>query len=185
MLGLISSYGANVKTEKAPEGMHKAGRSGDWNIVNDGVMGGISRSRAVITDEKTLLFTGTVSLENNGGFASIRHDARFFGIGGGDGIRLRVKGDGKTYQLRVRTSDPFDGIAYKADFVAVKGEWKDLRFPWERFQAIYRGRIIDDAPKLDGGQIRQVGFLIAEKQAGPFELEVDSMGSFRQASTSR
>ena len=96
------------------------GRTGGWYAVNDDVMGGISQSRPELTIRKTLRFFGEVSLENNGGFASIRTDARPFGIGDGDGIRINVKGDGKVYQLRVQISNWYDGIA-------VPGAWHDRR----------------------------------------------------------
>jgi monofunctional biosynthetic peptidoglycan transglycosylase len=175
---LIRSFGSDMKSMGNTDPMEKAGSSAEWYVVNDGVVGGVSRSRVIITDRKTLRFSGVVSLENNGGFASIRHDAQVFDIGRGDGIRLRLKGDGKKYQLRVRTSNQFDGTAYKADFTTVKGAWQDLRIPWDQFQATYRGRIIRNAPALIGHRIRQIGFLIADHQEGPFELEVDGIGSF-------
>jgi NADH dehydrogenase [ubiquinone] 1 alpha subcomplex assembly factor 1 len=44
----------------------------DWQTVNDGVMGGDSQGKFKIIDKKTLEFFGTLSLENNGGFASVR-----------------------------------------------------------------------------------------------------------------
>ncbi len=148
-----------------------------WYVVNDGVMGGISRSRATLSDHGTLLFSGTVSLENNGGFASIRHDAQLFTLADGSGIRLLVKGDGKTYQLRVRTSDRFDGIAYKVNFTTDQGVWQEFRFPWEEFAATFRGREVEGAPELKGAHVQQVGFLIADKQSGAFELEIAFIGS--------
>ena len=178
MMTLVVSAGESAEDEEGMGMMDGAGGSGGWYVVNDGVMGGISQSGVLITDRKTMRFYGKVSLENNGGFASTRHDADAFGIGRGDGISMRVKGDGKTYQLRVRTSDQFDGIAYKADFTTVKDQWQDLRIPWSRFEATYHGRILSDAPALEGNQIRQVGFLIADKQEGSFELEVESLGWF-------
>ncbi len=151
---------------------------GGWFVVNDGVMGGISRSRVTLTNRNTLLFSGTVSLENNGGFASIRHTAQDFDFENGDGIWMCVKGDGKTYQLRVRTSDRFDGIAYKADFKTEKDIWQEFRIPWEAFSATFRGHKVKGAPELKGHQIQQVGFLIADKQDGDFELEIQFLGSF-------
>jgi monofunctional biosynthetic peptidoglycan transglycosylase len=177
LLTITISYGGTVESGLSDNMIERGGSRSGWYVVNDGVMGGISQSQATFTQQKTLLFSGLVSLENNGGFASIRHDTQGTCIGYGYGIRLRVKGDGKTYQLRVRTSDRFDGIAYKADFDTVKDQWQELRIPWEEFQATYRGRFISDAPDLKGDQIRQVGFLIAGRQEGPFELEVEFLGS--------
>ena len=176
LLTWILFYGGAVKAAKQASVMEQGSPDG-WYAINDGVMGGISQSRAVKTDRDTLLFAGTVSLENNGGFASIRHDADAFGIGPGDGISLRVKGDGKTYQLRVRTSDRFDGVAYKAEFGTQPDVWQDIHLPWKRFAATYRGREVNGAPALQGDRIRQVGFLIAGKQEGTFKLEIESLAS--------
>lgn len=155
-----------------------SGKWTDWMVVNDSVMGGISQSRPEITDRNTVVFSGNVSLENNGGFASIRHVAEPFGLDAGRGILVRVKGDGKKYQLRVRTSDRFDGMAYKVDFQTVKDGWREFRFPWSDFDATFRGRTIEDAPMLKPFNIRQVGFLIADKQEGSFHLEIAAIEAF-------
>ena len=152
--------------------------SGGWFVVNDDVMGGVSQSRAELSDRRTLQFSGNVSLENNGGFASIRHSAGAFKVGEGRGVRLHVKGDGKTYQLRVRTSNRWDGISYKADFTTVEGKWLDLEIPWDAFEPTFRGRYVPDAPSLKGEEIKQVGFLIADGQAGEFDLEVAAIEPF-------
>jgi monofunctional biosynthetic peptidoglycan transglycosylase len=150
----------------------------DWKVVNDGVMGGLSQGRAEMTDRDTLLFLGNVSLENNGGFASIRRRIDSFDLGQGEGILLRVKGDGKKYQFRVRTSDGFDGVAYKVDFNTTKDESQDIRLPWHDFTATYRGQYVKDAPLLEPLKIRQIGFLIADQQQGPFELEIAAIEAF-------
>jgi NADH dehydrogenase [ubiquinone] 1 alpha subcomplex assembly factor 1 len=144
----------------------------DWYVVNDGVMGGLSQSRAVALDDGALLFAGVVSFENNGGFASIRRSARFFALDGSRGIKLRIKGDGKSYQFRVRTSKRYDGVAYKHDFSTVNGEWRELELTWTDFTATFHGREVPNAPELKADAIDEIGFLIADKQEGPFELRV-------------
>src|SRR5215213_57978 len=58
----------------------------DWQTVNDGVMGGVSEGKFKITDKKTLEFFGTLSLENNGGFASVRTKAKKLGLAKGDAL---------------------------------------------------------------------------------------------------
>ncbi len=67
----------------------------DWQAVNDGVMGGVSDGRFRITDRQTLEFYGTLSLENNGGFASVRSRPRALGLQAGDTLVARVRGDGR------------------------------------------------------------------------------------------
>ena len=55
------------------------GAASGWQVVNDGVMGGVSEGTFEITDRNTLAFVGTLSLENNGGFASVRTKAKILG----------------------------------------------------------------------------------------------------------
>ena len=45
----------------------------DWKVVNDDVMGGISRASFDLNTEGDAEFKGTVSTANNGGFASVRY----------------------------------------------------------------------------------------------------------------
>ena len=61
-----------------------------WQAVNDGVMGGVSEGRFKITDEKTMEFFGTLSLANNGGFASVRLKAKKLDLEKGDTLVARV-----------------------------------------------------------------------------------------------
>jgi NADH dehydrogenase [ubiquinone] 1 alpha subcomplex assembly factor 1 len=85
--------------------------NGQWEKVNDVVMGGRSISRVTI-DGGTAVFQGEVSLESYGGFASVRSLPRDFGLEGYDGLIVRIGGDGKRYRFRLRTDDEYDGIAY-------------------------------------------------------------------------
>jgi monofunctional biosynthetic peptidoglycan transglycosylase len=151
----------------------------DWTIVNDGVMGGRSESNLQFLPDSTGLFSGEVSLANNGGFASTRTLPRDFGLGGYDGIQIRVKGDGRCYQFRIRTDARFDGVAYKQEFETRADEWLVIDLPFERFTASFRGRPVAAAGPVDPTAIRQIGFLIADKKAGPFELKVDYIRAYR------
>jgi len=136
-----------------------------WRIVNDGVMGGLSDSQVEWNEEKgTLSFSGNVSLENYGGFASTRTVPQDFPIQNFKTIKLRVKGDGKKYKFRMRNSNRFDGIAYSKTFETTKGEWKEINLPISDFEATFRGRVYSDYPKLNPEDLQQVGFLIADKQ---------------------
>ncbi len=149
-----------------------ASEANGWMIVNDGVMGGISRSRLEIRDGRAR-FYGTVSLENNGGFASTRVRLGRSDLSGYSGFLLRVKGDGKRYKLRLRTNSTFDGVAYSADFQTRPGEWQTVRIPAETLRPTFRGRLVTRAPRLKMAGVRQLGFLISDGQAGPFALEID------------
>ncbi|MEM5532074.1 CIA30 family protein [Pseudoalteromonas arctica] len=141
-----------------------------WYVVNDSVMGGVSNSQVTQTQEN-LLFTGNVSLDNNGGFASIRTELNTQSQNT-KAITLRVKGDGQTYQLRLRTTNYLDGAAYTHSFKTVKNEWVDINFAPSDFTLTYRGRVLEQQPIIDFDDIKQLGFMIAGKQEGRFKLEV-------------
>ena len=155
----------------------KSGEKENWGIVNDGVMGGVSQSEITITDESNAVFRGNLSLENNGGFASVRTNPGDYQLAGYAAITARVRGDGRTYQLRLRTDDRFDGISYQSEFQTAAGEWITVKLPFSEFLATFRGRRVPDAPVLAPGRIRQIGFLIADRKEGPFELEIDWIGA--------
>ena len=154
--------------------------SGEWLVVNDGVMGGLSSSGIRGTGEGTGLFSGELSLENNGGFASVRCLVGLTDLSDFDGLVVRVRGDGRSYQLRLRGSDRFDGVAYRAFFDTIDGEWVMARIPFEDFLPTFRGRTLTDAPTLDVSQIAQVAFLVADKQPGSFALEIDFVRPFNR-----
>ena len=144
----------------------------NWQIINDGVMGGKSSSSLIIEADRGV-FSGNVSLENNGGFASTRASLESINLPGTSKIIIRVKGDGKTYQFRVRTNNRFDGIAYRVLFNTEKDKWAEHEFTAEDFLAVFRGMKVTSAPKLKFEDIQQIGFLISEKQEGIFTLKVD------------
>lgn len=143
-----------------------------WRAVNDGVMGGLSQSQLLVNDAGTAVFTGVVSLENNGGFASVRTSLGEVDLSEYDGLAVRVLGDGKRYRLRLRNVDRFDGIAYQATFGTAGDVWQVVELPFASFLPTYRGRMPRDAPPLDISKVRQIGFMIADKQEGGFRLEI-------------
>ena len=142
-----------------------------WSAVDDRVMGGVSRSRLRHDPLGHAVFEGTVSLQNNGGFASVR--SAVLPRPPAAGIRrylLDVLDDGKRYKLTLRMDDAFDGIAYQAVFAPPAGLWTTVELPLQAFAASFRGRGVPEAPPLDPGRVRQVGLMIAESQEGEFAL---------------
>ncbi|MCM2313081.1 MAG: CIA30 family protein [Steroidobacteraceae bacterium] len=144
-----------------------------WRAVDDVVMGGVSRSGLEQAGPGIARFAGSVSLENSGGFASVRTPPRDWDAAGAQAFVLRVRGDGKTYKFTLRTSDGLDGIQYQQRFTTIAGEWADVRLPVSEFVATFRGRKVPFAPALDAARVRVLGLMISDKQAGPFELLVD------------
>jgi hypothetical protein len=144
-----------------------------WRPVDDVVMGGVSSSAFEQAETGVARFRGNVSLENYGGFASVRTVPRDWDTAGATAFVLRVRGDGKTYKFTIRTGDGFDGIQYQQRFTATAGTWSDVRLPVRDFVATFRGRKVPFAPSLDPAQVRALGLMISDKQAGFFQLEVD------------
>jgi peptide-methionine (R)-S-oxide reductase len=160
------------------QGQNEAAR---WVRVNDGVMGGLSQSEMSFTPQGTALFEGDLSLENYGGFASVRTIPGDFGLGGHAGLALRVKGDGRRFKLRLRTDNRLDGPAYESEFETKIDGWVTVEAPFRDFVPTFRGRRLRNAPTLDGAAVRQIGFMLADKQAGPFRLEIDWVKAYKSA----
>ncbi len=151
-----------------------------WQIVNDGVMGGSSTSRSEILNagsaEGLMRFSGNLSLENNGGFASVRSRASGpLGLDAGETIVLRVKGDGRRYTLNLYTPDRRTAFSYQMQFDTEADEWTEVKLPVDKFVAHSFGRPIPTM-KLEPSQVQSIGILLGDKKSGPFEILVDWIG---------
>ena len=138
----------------------------DCWIVNDGVMGGVSQS-SLRQDVNGIFFEGQASLENNGGFASMRSSAKFSQET--QLIELLAKGDGKRYKLVLRT-ELAPRVTYVADFIA-EPTWKTYRFNLSQFKSTFRGRDIN-APTLSFSDVIEFGILISNSQEGSFVIQL-------------
>lgn len=145
----------------------------EWQIVNDTVMGGRSVSRFELTPTHTAVFQGEVSLENSGGFASVRSPRPEAKLTGCRGFVIRIRGDGKRYKFAARQDTSSQAPVYQCTFSTRAGEWQEHRFQLGQFVPSFRGRTLTDQPPLDPGRLVSVGFLISDEQAGSFRLEID------------
>jgi|AntRauTorcE11898_2_1112593.scaffolds.fasta_scaffold15932_2 hypothetical protein len=147
-----------------------------WIITNDGVMGGKSTSHFQINKDGNGVFLGTVSLKNNGGFASVKNHEPL-NLSGFHWIRLTVLGDGNRYSFRLQTGS--EGSAnpwsYEQRFETTAGEWIDIDLSLDEFSPTYRGRTPDGVPTLDPSAIKRYGFLISDGQEGDFRLEISKI----------
>ena len=149
-----------------------------WNIVNDTVMGGRSSSRWS-DKSSTLSFEGFLSLENNGGFASVRHDLKNINLSSTDGIFIKVKGDGRKYQFRIR-SQASRWANYSQEFKTKKDTVQTFYLPYKGFKPSWRGRSVRNVPTLTGKDVRGIGFLLGDKIQGKFKLEVLNISASTQ-----
>lgn len=168
-LPALAGEGHSV-TEFTPEESEKM----DWRIVDDGVMGGLSQGKHEISKDGILRFFGTLSLANNGGFSSLRTEAVKLDLSGAEGVVLRVKGDGRTYQVRLTTDAEYQGreMSFQAGFPTEKDQWTEVKVPFGRFVGTWRGMELPDKT-LDPAKVRRLGLQLADKKEGPFELRVD------------
>ena len=155
----------------------KAGHQ--MNVVNDGVMGGLSQGTIEMTQNDSLLFKGNISLQNNGGFSSFRIAGKLWDLSAWKGVEILVKGDGRTYGLRATTDETFlrSSVSFTADFKTVKDEWVKLQIPFSKMKASWRGRKLDR--NFDPAQIKGLGIILADKTAGKFALEIKSISAWK------
>ena len=144
----------------------------DWKIVNDAVMGGRSGSKFNLNEEGHGVFKGTVSLENNGGFASLRHRFTRKNIQGYEKVRIYLKGDGKRYQFRAKTNKE-DQQAYISYFQTT-GEWQTIEIMLSALEPTFRGRKLN-MPNFPADELQEVGFMIGNKVNENFELVIDKI----------
>ena len=134
-------------------------------------MGGRSDGRFRINQQQ-MQFYGTLSLENNGGFASVRSRGTNLGLKKGDSIVARVRGDGRQYSMNLYVPRGFGRYSFRQSFKTNKGQWSEVTLPIDTFVATYRGRVFSKE-KLNPAQVNGLGILLGDKQAGPFMLEIE------------
>lgn len=144
-----------------------------WVAVNDGVMGGRSQGGPALV-EGQLQFRGELSLANNGGFSSVRTVGQVFDFSGATAVVLRVRGDGRPYQLRLSGAERYRGIAvsYGGEFGTKAGQWVEVRVPLASLEPTVRGMRLE-GPPIALADVREIGLLIADKREGAFALDVD------------
>ncbi|MFT6898577.1 MAG: NADH dehydrogenase [ubiquinone] 1 alpha subcomplex assembly factor 1 [Paraglaciecola sp.] len=154
--------------------LFKVQGSDTWQSVNDVVMGGVSNSQLTHVD-KLAVFSGHVSLENNGGFASVNRRVSVSSVSPGSILRIRVMGDGKRYQLRLKQNTLANSPSYGAGFSTQANIWQQFEFRLNDFKASLRGKRLTEAAPLSWSEIIQLGFLISDRQPGDFCLLIDSI----------
>lgn len=141
-----------------------------WEIENDAVMGGKSYSELTRSEEGNAVFSGSISLENNGGFASMQYHFAPKEISGYKKAVIRLKGDGKEYQFRIK-ADLDEKASYVFSF-KTSGDWQTLEIPLNQMEPIFRGKKLDK-PNFKSDKLEEIRFMIANGKAEDFRLEID------------
>ena len=144
-----------------------------WQTVNDGVMGGVSEGKFKITDTKTMEFFGTLSLANNGGFASVRTKVKKLSLEKDDTLVAKIRGDGRQYMLNLYPNKQRMAYSYRATVQTKKDEWIEVKVPLAKFEATSFGRIVKNAGLVKPEEINSLGFMLGDKKAGPFKMEIE------------
>ena len=144
-----------------------------WQTVNDGVMGGVSEGKFKITDAKTMEFFGTLSLANNGGFASVRTKVKKLSLEKDDTLVAKIRGDGRQYMLNLYPNKQRMAYSYRATVQTKKDEWIEVKVPLDKFEATSFGRIVKNAGLVKPEEINSLGFMLGDKKAGPFKIEIE------------
>jgi len=150
-------------------------KKSDWRIIDDVVMGGRSDGSFSINSDGHGVFEGKVSLENNGGFSSVRYQPDKTIIDGASQVKFRLRGDTKTYQFRFKRKRS-DYHSYVASF-QTSGEWEEITIPLNQFKPAFRGRDLN-MENFPGDQVEEIAFLIGNKKAESFKLEIDYIKLF-------
>ncbi|WP_396143897.1 CIA30 family protein [Flavobacterium sp.] len=150
----------------------KGSNLSNWKVVDDGVMGGVSSSDFFLDSNGNGIFKGTVSTENNGGFCSVRHFFNPIKLTDKSVFKIRLKGDGKKYQFRVKKSES-DYYSYICEF-QTSTEWETIEIPVTKLYASFRGRTLQ-LPNYDGQSLEEIAFLIGNKTNENFELLIDKI----------
>ena len=142
----------------------------NWFIVDDGVMGGLSDGQFQINEKGHGRFYGDVSLENNGGFTMLQYYFERIEVKQYDFIVVKLKGDGKKYQFRVKVNRE-DQQSYVINFETT-GEWQEVKIPLKDLAPTFRGRVLE-MPYFPNASLEMIAFLIGNKRAESFELLID------------
>lgn len=144
----------------------------NWKVIDDAVMGGRSSGNFTISKSGHGVFKGYVSLENNGGFSLLRYQFKKINTTEYTKVVLRIKGDGKSYQFRVK-SNTSDNYSYISKFDTTT-EWETIEIPLNQMYPAFRGRTLDIGNYNSDG-IEEIAFLIGNKKAENFRLQLDSI----------
>jgi hypothetical protein len=144
----------------------------NWKIVDDVVMGGKSSGHFELNDDGHAVFYGNISLENNGGFSSVRYQPKRIELNKASTIHIRLKGDTKKYQLRIK-ANASDYYSYVTSF-STSGEWQTIEISLQEMYPTFRGRKLDQ-PNFSDDHIEEIGILIGNKKEQEFKLMIDKI----------
>ena len=143
-----------------------------WQVEDDVVMGGRSQGTLSRDPAGHLVFRGEVSLENNGGFSSIQNNFDPIDVSKYQHAIIRLKGDGKDYRFLVEAEK--DARHYYVAEFTTNGDWQEIKIPLRTMYPMRRGDRLA-IPDYSAETLSQVRFMIANRRAESFQLEIASI----------
>jgi len=144
----------------------------NWHVVDDRVMGGLSRGNVKLTETGNAIYFGDVTTENNGGFSSLRYQFNSKDVSGFNKVAIKLKGDGTLYQFRIK-SDKRERFSYVSNF-KTSGNRETIIIPLNKFTPQFRGRKVN-VQNFKGDKMEEIAFLIGNKIKESFKLEIESI----------
>ncbi len=143
-----------------------------WLITNDNVMGGLSTSKMTLNNEGNGVFSGTVSLDNNGGFAMTRLPLDLIIDDRKTKVVVKLKGDGKAYQFRIKSSNS-QRYWYIQTFQTTTS-WQTIELPLNGFFPSFRGYKLNK-DNFSSNTIKEIAILVGNKKNEAFKLEIEKI----------
>jgi NADH dehydrogenase [ubiquinone] 1 alpha subcomplex assembly factor 1 len=143
-----------------------------WRVVDDVVMGGVSQGNFKINENGNGLYFGNVSLENNGGFSSLRYRFDKIDVSNFSKVILKIKGDQKKYQIRIKNK--FRNYYSYISIFETSGDWQLVEINLSEMYPAFRGRTLD-MENFSSNFIEEIAILIGNKKEQSFQLEIDEI----------
>ncbi|XP_075048782.1 complex I intermediate-associated protein 30, mitochondrial [Mixophyes fleayi] len=167
-----------------------------WVVSSDMEIGGKSKAYLKLgNNNQTVLFYGVVNTEvprdgetNFSGYCTMKSKPPMgafnrklcYDWSNFNTLHLRIRGDGRPWMVNIQSETYFslqwdDLYNY---FLYTRGGpyWQDVKIPLSKFFMTSRGRIQDRQFPLWPDKITTLGFTLADRADGPFQLEIDFIG---------
>lgn len=161
---LTSQYKIDFGTKSAKQ---------NWLVVNDGVMGGLSSSEYYLK-ENSMVFKGSISLRNNGGFSSLRGPENNKDLSKFNNIEIKYRSKGQDFGIRLLEYDAYYLPYFKHVFACTLWEWQTVKISLKDFNQYKLSNITGKTMTNDNlSKIDRIGIIVSNKIEGPFEIEID------------
>ena len=147
-----------------------------WEFITDQVMGGVSTGNVSFMIEEGTNYarmTGTVSLQNNGGFIQFRRRVTSHFEKSKQGLELKLRGNDQQYFVHIRTTGTFLPWQYYHAPFSSNGDWTIVRIPFSIFERS-SGLL---SKKITAKNIRSIG-IVAFGKKHEVQLDVKQISIF-------